>query len=385
MPKLRSMYRELRSMYRTFRDQGLNGVIDRLNKLDIVQFELRGFLLPFRIKHVHGLRRFASSPEDVIVISVLRNGELWLKSFLSHHRELGVKRFVMLDNGSTDQTIAILSKQPDVTLLQTDAPYHAYENTMKLYLAQRFCRNRWCLCVDVDELFDFPFSSRMSFASFISYLNSKKYNAVITQMLDMFSDVPLQQIESTPTDDTKTKYQYYDISNIEATPYTLGDPHPLLKMHRGGIRKSIFDTNGGLTKVSLFLMDERIKPFVYWHHALNARIADVSCVLLHFPFVSSFYQKVVEAVESGRYGYLTSNEYASYLNGLRVSPQLQLKLSSARMLTSIEELLESGFLFASEHYTRWSERAAKAEPSADTPMMGRHEDACAATVSDDMK
>ena len=118
---------------------------------------------------------------------------------------------------------------------------------------------------------------------------------------------------------------------------------------------------------------------------LSMPVLRMSLAFLHFPFVSSFYQKVVEAVESGRYGYLTSNEYASYLNGLRVSPQLQLKLSSARMLTSIEELLESGFLFASEHYTRMVRASSESRASADTPMMGRHEDACAATVSDDMK
>jgi hypothetical protein len=38
------------------------------------------------------------------------------------------------------------------------------------------------------------------------------------------------------------------------------------------------------------------------------RCADISCVLLHFPFVNFFYTKVVEAVESGRYGYLTTDQ-----------------------------------------------------------------------------
>src|SRR5258708_5589610 len=102
------------------------------------------------------------------------------------------------------------------------------------------------------------------------------------------------------------------------------------------IRKTIFGTNNGLTKVSLFLMDTKLKPFVLWHHALNAKLADISCVLLHFPFVNSFYTKVVEAVESGRYGYVTTDEYRSYLSGLQKSPQFHLKLESAKKLPSVD-------------------------------------------------
>src|SRR5271156_5483876 len=92
-------------------------LVGRLNKLNIVQFGLRGLLLPLRVEHLCGPRQVASGPDDVIVISVMRNGEVWLESFLAHHRRIGIRNFVILDNGSSDRSIEILSKQPDVTLL----------------------------------------------------------------------------------------------------------------------------------------------------------------------------------------------------------------------------------------------------------------------------
>lgn len=326
----------------------------RVNKINAVQFGLRGFLLPFRVKHLSGPVELHSESDDVIVISVMRNGEPWLESFLAHHRLMGIKHFVILDNGSTDRSIEVLSRQADVTLLASSAPYHAYENTMKRYLANKYCRDRWCLCVDVDEQFDFPGAADVSLQALIGYLDRRGFNAVITQMLDMFSDGPISEARIRPGVGLRAQYPFYDISAIDKSPYAFGKvSNSAIMTHHGGIRKKVFGTNNGLSKVSLFRMDGRIKPFIAWHHALNARLADFSCVLLHFPFVDSFYAKVAEAVKSGRYGYLTSDEYSGYWAGLQKLPGLCLKLESARMLSTTDELLDNGFLAASKEFLDW--------------------------------
>ena len=41
-----------------------------------------------------------------------------LDDFLRHYRALGVDRFVVLDNGSTDGSVDLLARQPDVDLYQ---------------------------------------------------------------------------------------------------------------------------------------------------------------------------------------------------------------------------------------------------------------------------
>ena len=133
---------------------------------------------------------------------------------MGHYGELGVKHFVFLDNGSTDATVERLRIYHNVTVLQTSAEYRSYENTMKRYLLQRFARGRWCLCADIDELFDYPSSKTVSLALLLRYLSAHNYNAVVTQMLDMIPDTPLQKAGAACHVDLKQEYRSYDISAL---------------------------------------------------------------------------------------------------------------------------------------------------------------------------
>ncbi len=88
-----------------------------------MEFGIRPHLLPSKIRHVHGPRHVSNGLEELVVISVVRNGELYIKSFLNHYRTLGVKHFVFLDNQSSDRTLELLCLHNDFTVLRTDAPY----------------------------------------------------------------------------------------------------------------------------------------------------------------------------------------------------------------------------------------------------------------------
>lgn len=329
----------------------------RFNKFNPVLLGIRRALLPVRIRHVQGPTRIDYDMTELIVACVFRNGYLHITSFLDHYRSLGVKHFVFIDNGSTDGSPSLLAECSDVTLLRTSAPYDVYENIMKTFLVEKFCRGRWCLFADIDELFDYPLSNWCSLGDFLSYLNHHDYNAVITYLLDMFADTPLLDVRSNPDDSLKKKYIYYDLSAVRKRRYRSPVPDPRIVEYFGGIRTQAFGTLNGLTKISLFLLDGKLVPFFDWHHAINSRIADVTTVLLHFPFVETFSEKVHEAASSGRYGFLTEDEYIAYRRGLLKSPRLTLKLETARALAEVNELVESGFLVASDRYTNWCKGA----------------------------
>ena len=59
-----------------------------------MEFGVRPYLLPSKVEHICGPQHVSYSLEELLVISVVRNGELYVKSFLDHYRSMGVKHFV---------------------------------------------------------------------------------------------------------------------------------------------------------------------------------------------------------------------------------------------------------------------------------------------------
>jgi glycosyltransferase involved in cell wall biosynthesis len=313
-----------------------------------MQFFVRMALLRLKIRHVHGVKRVNSSPSDLTLICVVRNGADHVHSFMRHHLSKGILRFVFIDNGSTDRTVEFLKSYPGVTILQTSLPYSKYENTMKRYLAECFSRGRWNVICDIDERFDWPYSDRTDVHALLEYLNHYGYSAVVTQMLDMFSSEPLDPDENGQV--RPSRHSLFDLSAIEKQPYP--NAPSTIKMHWGGIRRLWFGTRNGLTKAALVKMDGRVKTFLNWHDTSGARIADITCLLLHFPFANKFHEKVVEAVQSGRYGVVVTDEYIRYSEGLSHSkPAIPL---SAQELKSVEQLIAAEFLVVSEEFRAWS-------------------------------
>jgi hypothetical protein len=355
---IRGLLAATRHSVRVTREERLR--IIRRQWRDTLEFRLRPHLLRRQIMHVYGPERVDFGEDELLLLCVVRNGALYVDPFMEHYRTLGVAHYVFLDNGSTDDTVERLCKYARVTVLRTDASYAKYENTMKRYLAERFSRGRWHLVADIDELFDYPCSATLPLAGFLRYLNGRGFTAVVTQLLDMFSEAPLTA-PSNGGDQPhlKDQYPFYDLSAIERTAYEWSAPaRPEIKMHWGGIRRKVFGTNNGLTKAALVRMNREVKPFVEWHQVAGAVVADVSCVLLHYPFAATFRDKVIEAARSGRYGNTTTGEYIAYARRLAENPNLSLMTPSAIRYSGLEPLIADGFLAVSDEYRRFVSAAA---------------------------
>ncbi len=132
--------------------------------------------------------------------AVLRNEIYFLGAFLAHYRKLGVERFVLLDDGSTDGTLQLLLEQPDVLVVASDRRYgdqidlprplgDILSNRRILYiwralLLQKFTKNRWAVQVDLDEFIHLP--PGMTFQDLGSKLDDEGAAAVWAVMLDMY-------------------------------------------------------------------------------------------------------------------------------------------------------------------------------------------------------
>lgn len=105
----------------------------------------------------------------IIAVSVVKNEEYYLPSFLKHLNNY-VDGYVFLDDGSTDNTINILENEPKVLKIiknkVTDSiDYDEAGNRKKIlketYKLTKDFNNVWVLCCDPDERFETRFLKKM--------------------------------------------------------------------------------------------------------------------------------------------------------------------------------------------------------------------------------
>ena len=122
---------------------------------------------PLRVLHNPLLGRYAAT-----LCCIVHNEMFFLEAFLRYYRGLGVDRFIVLDDRSTDETAAFLARQPDVMIVGSDIRYFeqvAYPpetlariretRAVRLWrdqLMDQFCEGQWAVAVDPDEFLALP-------------------------------------------------------------------------------------------------------------------------------------------------------------------------------------------------------------------------------------
>jgi hypothetical protein len=333
------------------------------------------------IKHVAGPREPRGAANEVVVACMVRNGAEYVEEFLEHYFSLGAKHVVLLDNGSTDATVALARRRRNVSIFEYPVPIGRQERVLRRYLVNVLCRSHWCLCVDIDEFFDYPFSGTVTLNELAGYLDANSYTAVVTQMLDMFPKKPLGAMKSSENGSLKKNYPYYDITGVEKADY-MSLPWSLrlkgnvvsnedIKFHSGGIRKAVFGGGFWLTKHTMIRPEgiELIDP----HCVSRARCADLSAVVLHYKFTPSYFDRTREYVKTDFSN--MPEEYAAIVKAGR-NPRLY-NPATARRFDSVEELLDDGFIVVSERYSRWARLKVRNAGKRSRPRRSRSETASA--------
>ena len=318
----------------------------------------------FDVEHLHGPEEISYAKDELIVLCLVRDGLPWVDAFVEHYSSLGVKHMIFLDNGSTDGTVEALKRYDDATVLRTEAPFKTHDASMRPYLVERFGRNRWTLTVDVDEFFDYPYSDVVPLGSLLGYLNSKSYTAVTAQMLDMFSENRLSERTHERDETWRREHRFYDISGLkrrrmredsEIFQSNVFDTDEVAERFRGGIRETLFDFTPLLTKYPLLFSDGTME-YRGDHGAFNARVSDFTSVLLHYKFYAFSLQDYWHTSIKQKGEKEDPNRrrvYKQYMDVLEGGPSLQTKWETVNELSSVNDLLDNGFLVASEDYVGW--------------------------------
>ena len=311
-----------------------------------------GLLLPKHIRCVQpGFERV--EPLDDCRFAVLcqfKNGALYLDTFIQHYLRLGASRIVLLDNGSTDESLEVLSRYPEVRVLSADVSYYRYLVAVRHYLKKTYAKNAWSLTVDIDELFDFPGSSQITMHEFLKYLNVNGYNAVHGYMLDRFAEHAVGLSGSKIGDDLSAKYPYYDLRNIEKIPYQEEEFGPrgslgnvAIQNYFGGVREQAIGLKANLSKFPL--VRDGCGQVAGVHRVYNASVADVSVVLNHFRFLDDLLEVSRNfAKQEGK------NRYGSFLKDHLAGIETRPYSEGAVSWRGVDALVDQEFLMISPAY-----------------------------------
>lgn len=144
-----------------------------------------------------------SEAKGPTVIALAHNEMYFLPAWLSHYRRLGAKRFIILDDASTDGTLAYLERQRDVMVVgshrrygdtvpvvdRRDASGKTIEmrrmvHLWRMMLAEKFCINDWVVQVALDEFLVLP--SGKNLEKIFEEISASSFDAIMTTMLDVY-------------------------------------------------------------------------------------------------------------------------------------------------------------------------------------------------------
>lgn len=335
-------------------------IINNLRVRRLLGDILDGWRVKFNVKHIYGAKDIKFGLDGVIVLCLVRNAEYYIEVFIKYYFSLGAKHIVFLDNGSTDRTIDLAKKYGNVTILRSNLFFQKYQCKLRQYLMNRFARNQWSLNVDMDEFFDYPHSDKMDITSLVKYLRVNKYNAVVANMLDLFSDKTIYFKQKFGNLDL-SKFKNYYFEHERSRLYRLEESNVVsndaIKEFIGAIPGQ-FNYIAPCIKHPLIFNDGKIKPIFEVHFVKSARLADFSTVLYHYQFVDNLFNKWRDASFEKNYGD-NSEKYSLYYSFLKDKKFLKINVPNSKELNDVNQLIKEGYIVVSDKFCSFVNASGK--------------------------
>lgn len=260
---------------------------------------------------------------DILVFTTLRNERERLPFFLSYYRQKGIAHFLMVDNDSSDGSREYLADQTDVSLWTTKASYKDARFGMDwlTWLLIRHGHNRWCLTVDPDEFFIYPFCDTRPLAALTDWLDAHDTPSFPAMLLDMYPRGPIDAQPYVRGEDPFRTARWFDAGNYMISR---NSRYGNLWIQGGPRARMFFSDNPraapALNKIPLVRWNRRYAYVSSTHMLLPRRLNRVyetqggeraSGLLLHTKFLSTLGDKVAEEL-SRKQHYADSREYYAY-------------------------------------------------------------------------
>ncbi|MEM9575558.1 MAG: glycosyltransferase family 2 protein [Pseudomonadota bacterium] len=278
-------------------------------------------------------RTQAIKADDILLFSTIRNEKVRLPYFLDYYRKMGVTHFLFVDNDSGDGSGNYLAEQPDVSLWHTTGSYRnsRFGVDWLNHLQSRYGHGHWCLTVDADEFFLYPFCETRPLGALTDWLERCSIRTFGAMLLDMYPKGRLVDVPYAEGVNPLDIACWFDSGNYSMSR----NPRYWNLWIQGGPRARAFFANAphrapALNKIPLVKWDRRY-AYVNSTHMLLPRGLNLvydewggekaSGVLLHAKFLDTFAARAVEEVARNQH-YGESCEYRAYAKAAGDNPPL---------------------------------------------------------------
>ena len=279
------------------------------------------------------------APGDILCMMTIRNEAQRLPFALDHHRRLGVRQFLIVDNDSTDGSRQLLTSQPDVSLWHTASSYKASRFGMDwlTWLMLRHGHGHWCLTLDADEILIYPHWQTRPLPALTDWLERQGQEALGALTVDLYPKGVVSQDGYVPGDDPVDALGWFDAGNYQIKV----QPKLQNLWVQGGARARAFFAATPrqaptLNKIPLVRWHRRHAYVNSTHALLPARLNHVyatdggmltSGVLLHTKFLPGIVDRSREEKARGEH-FADGAQYASYYDRLTADPVLHTSMST---------------------------------------------------------
>ena len=269
------------------------------------------------LPHLKTVRSSAIKSSEGIVLCNVRDEAELLPHFLKHYREIGVKRFAFVDNGSTDATLPFLLDQSDCDVFQFSGSFKTSRAGMiwKNLLILTYMSAKWFFSADADEHAVYDGWPGIGLDEFADRMSTKGRSAVTALMVDMYSNGPIAEARIDPSQSLLETCPLFDGDGYEIRLPENWRADDFFKLAaRGGPMHRLFGMPtklGWLAKTPLIL-----EPSIFFHdpHSVlpvGLNFTPMEIALLHFRFSATLIQKIPRVLENRQHSENAINNYQS--------------------------------------------------------------------------
>ena len=281
-------------------------------------------------------------PSEICLFVATRNNEIIMPAFFKHYRGLGVDRFFVIDNMSTDGTVKFLLKQKSTHVFSTDEPYrkqgagqknnwNRWANRLKKYVI-----GNWCVVADSDEFLIYPHCETHSLKEFTAYLDKEGSTAIRGRLMDMYSKYPVKDTIYKKGQDIFEVLPYFDYPCRRVKSPRV---RAMKRIKGGGRGKALVRLN----KCPLFKCSPSTVIKSGHHTVGKVRISPTaSAAVLHFKYTSDYLFHLTVESSRGVY-YNNALIKRQMLKVFRKNPNFSFFFARSKKYQDSKQLLDLGF------------------------------------------